>query len=62
MNSQLIGKKLMIVGLIGLILKLNEWLVVTRGCFGYNYFYEFITFGIPIVLLVIGFYFFERSV
>ena len=55
MSNQLIGKILMLIGLIGIILKLIEPLIITKGCFGYDYIYEFISFGIPIIILVIGF-------
>ena len=49
------GKILMAVGLMGLILKLMEPLIIIKGCFGYDYVYEFISFGMPIILFLIGF-------
>lgn len=54
-NTKLIGKLLLILGLIGLSIKFMEPLIVTKGCFGYDYTYELISFGIPIIFTVIGF-------
>ena len=56
MNKKIIGMFLISIGLIGLIILLfvsNSGLV-SSGCFGRNYFYELITFGIPILLIVTG--------
>jgi len=50
----------MLVGLIGIILKLTEPFIITKGCFGYDYIYEFISFGIPIIILVIGYRIYKR--
>lgn len=55
MKNKLIGKLLIIVGLIGIALKFIEPYIIQKGCFGNDYFYETLTIGIPIILIVIGY-------
>ncbi len=54
-DYKLIGKLLLIFGLIGLSVKLMEPIIITKGCFGYDYTYEVISFGVPIIFIIIGF-------
>ncbi len=61
MNKKFIGNTLIIIGLIGLILKIIGSLIITKGCFGYDYFYEFLSFGIPVALIAIGFRYYRIS-
>lgn len=36
------------------MVKLIEPLMVIKDCFGYNYSYEIASYGIPIVLIILG--------
>ena len=55
MNQKLIGFFLISTGIMGLVFKSIEFLVIDKGCFGYNHVYEFVSFGAPIFLIGIGF-------
>lgn len=55
MNRKSLGKLLIVAGVIGLISKIIEPILITKGCFGYDYVYEIVSFGIPIVLIFIGY-------
>ncbi len=45
----------MVIGLLGLVLKLIEPMLVIKGSFGYDYVYEYSSILIPMLLTVIGF-------
>ncbi|MFK7807266.1 MAG: hypothetical protein AB8F74_05620 [Saprospiraceae bacterium] len=55
LNSKLIGKTLLMFGILGFLLKLTEPYIITKGCFGYNYFYEIFSFAIPVTMIVVGY-------
>jgi len=50
-----IAKVVLIIGIATLVIKLIEPIVITKGCFGYNYFYEIISFGAPLFLIFFRF-------
>ncbi len=55
MNNKFIGKILIIIGILGIALKIFEAYAVIRGCFGYNYTYEILSILIPILFIIVGF-------
>jgi len=55
LNTKFNGKVLFLVGILGFTIKLIEPIIITKGCFGTDYLYEILTFGIPIAMIVVGY-------
>jgi len=57
MNKKIIGRTIGTIGLIWLVLNIGLPYtgLINIGCFGYDYTYELISNGIPILLIMIGF-------
>jgi len=52
--NRLVPKLIMLLGIIGLLFKFIEPYLITKGCFGYDYLYEFSSLIIPILLVILG--------